>query len=143
MVQKFKAGDIVRVKPACYTYMRRFEYFKQLGIDITKANLTINDTNDEYIYFFKDDSESHMGFFPEAFEMVDEEPDLYVYPDTPLGTELIVTQDTVSLYGQLVEKGLVVTLYQSHYSRCGGYRSTMDSTGRAYWIDCDHLMIKG
>lgn len=71
------------------------------------------------------------------------ELDLHVYPDTPVGTELIVTQDTITLYGNEVPKGTIVTLAKSEYCGKGAYRVTKDAYGLGKYIDCDHLMIKG
>lgn len=148
MVQQFNKGDVVKAIDG--DRLSEYKYFIQRGVDITKDTLTINDIGNGYIYFFDDANTSGMGFDPETFKKVDdvpseviEEPDLYVYPDTPVGTELIVTQDTMSKYGQLVPKGLVCTLHRKAYTPCGGYRYVTSQYGQRYVIDCDHLMIKG
>lgn len=81
---------------------------------------------------------------PEWLSPIEEpEPDYHVYPDTPVGTELVVIQDTKNRTGRFIHKGTPVALEQSDYSTDGAYRWCRLPNGLTLWIDCDDLMLKG
>lgn len=147
MVQEFNEGDLV-VAIGCD--LDDHIYFKDRGVRPSNTPLKVTGVGASYLYFFGAPPSGGDGWYRLRFLKVDdvpnvevEEPDLYVYPDTPVGTELIVTQDTTTKYGQLVPKGLLCTLYREAYTPCGGYRYVTSMLGQRYVIDCDHLMIKG
>ena len=76
-------------------------------------------------------------------------PDYYVYPDTPVGTELVVIRDTHSkVRGTLIPKGTVVTLASKDYLTSGTSRSCnipkhLVRICNGVLIDCNDLMLKG
>lgn len=147
MVQKFNKGDVVIAYPENVD-LDQNQYFMAYGVTPTNQPLLVSACDHTFVYFFGADSSSSNGWLQSRFRKVDdapneviEEPDLHVYPDTPVGTELIITQDTLTRHGTQLLKGYKVLLALSDYSKCGGYRHVIDEFGCTYLIDCDHLMI--
>lgn len=120
-------------------------YFKKHGVVCNKTVLTISDLDDCYLYFFGDTCDAVDGWRPTNFKHYVEpvEVDLHVYPDTPVGTVLVVTEDTITKQGHFVHKGTEVILSHREYSIDGAFRFCTLPRGVDKYIDCDVLMIKG
>lgn len=151
MVQKFKYGDVIVARVATQSYFGEV-FNKGDVLVVTRADLDADGDicarrfNGSYGYCV-DPADFDLKVDDVPNEVI-EEPDLYVYPDTPVGTELIVTQDTKSYYGVPIPKGTVVKLSKSAYYGDGGYRAVdipkhLSNVWHDVIVDCDHLMIKG
>lgn len=105
--------------------------------------LIVSALHSEYLHFSGDSSTDIGGWFKGRFRLVTKEPDYHVYPDTPVGTELVVIRDTKTKSGRFIHQGTPVTLTQSYYSADGAYRFCRIPKGLTFWIDCDDLMLKG
>lgn len=75
----------------------------------------------------------------------DDEPDLFLYPDTPKGTKIVAIQDTESAYGVKIPKGSVLELQAMTYN-CGGTHiaASWDGSYRnGMLVNVEHFMIWG
>lgn len=136
----FKVGDRVQINQECRS--------SGTGTLLTKGLLgRIEDPKDEGGYGFRTDEGRyyavHQTYLSLVVDVTVGEPDYHVYPDTPVGTELVVIRDTKTKMGRFIHKGVIVVLYASEYTRDGAYRTCTLPDGSRPCIDCDDLMIKG
>jgi hypothetical protein len=73
-----------------------------------------------------------------------DEPDYYVYPDTPIGTELVLTRSITELpKGRVIPKGATCILVNKKYFAKGCGRQVAFEKYGLCIVDCDSLMLKG
>lgn len=97
-----------------------------------------------YINWDDHDADIWRFMFQDQLELIEEdEPDLYLYPDTPKGTKIVAIQDTVSAYGINIPKGSALELQAMTYA-CGGTHiaASWDGSYRnGVLVNVEHFMI--
>lgn len=96
-----------------------------------------------YMTWDDHDADDRRVMYQYQLELIeDDEPDLYLYPDTPKGTKIVAIQDTESLLERPIKKGEVFTLaYMSYYN--GEYIHVVNPTigyGNLC-VQVEHFMI--
>lgn len=81
--------------------------------------------------------------YQSQLELLEDEPDLYLYPDTPKGTKIVAIKDTVSAYEVKIPKGSILELQAMTYA-CGGTHivASWDGSYRnGMLVNVEHFMI--
>lgn len=151
MAKKFKVGDEVVIIEDTTSYG---------GRTLNKGQhllIVMDDQSRYYPYYCKllpehngvkvliDDSQVELANHD---NQVDPEPDYYVYPDTPVGTELVLTRSIKGLNKHYeIPKGATCILTNRRYFAKGGARQVaftgeFENYGLCF-VDCDSLMLKG